>query len=808
MIARVALDLPYSYPYDYEIPLQLETKIELGQRVLVPFNHQEKIGFVVGLQNHSDVEKLKSILAFLDPQAIVDQRLLDFTQWISKYYLSSWGEVLHATIPAGLKPKINKYIVPGTKINDQSSLSSEKKQILQKYMGQSFALLSKDKNLRKQKVLIQTCIKAQILAFEIKLEFPSFSVQRVKWISLNKKVTIPYKPKKESKGERLITELKDVDQIQREDLLQKVPNSQAALRLLKQKNILSERVEEINLFQNIYQKQQSDVHIQEDRFLELNREQIVVLEKIRASIQEKKFTVHLLYGITGSGKTEIYLNAVKETILQGRSALILVPEISLTPQTVERFQERFGNHVAVIHSGMDNRQRTLEWCKIKQQSCSIVIGARSAIFAPLENIGLIVVDEEHDSSYKQHETPHYNSRDCAIKLASTVQATVILGSATPSIESYRNGITEKYNLLSLPNRINNQSTPQIDIVNLKGQKRQPGVFYLSQYLIQQLKANYQEGLQSLLFLNRRGYAAFISCIKCSLPILCDNCSIAMTWHKKSSLLICHHCSDHKRYPKVCNHCKEKKFQLEGIGTERVERDLAILFPKANFIRLDRDTVRKKGDLETKINEINRGNIDFIVGTQMISKGHDFKRIGLVCVIMADISLNIPDFRSSERTFQLISQVSGRAGRGSFGEGKSLIQTYNPDHYAIQTANRSDFVEFYNHEIRLREMLQNPPFSRLILIKISDPIEINAEKTAHNLSLKIKAFNPQSKFSMLGPIESPIPKIANRYYRQILIQSQEIGGVKSLLEELMFARQKWKQGGDIRVTVDIDPTNMM
>ena len=809
MIARVALDLPYSYPYDYEIPTQSESDIRIGQRVVVPFNHQEKIGFVVGIQDQSKFSPLKEILHIVDAQAIVDDWLLEFTNWISEYYFSSWGEVLNATIPAGIKPKIEKQLVPGIKIEEKSTLPIKKQQTLEKIIDENLTSLAKIKNDPNLKLFIKDCIKQQILEYKIQLHFPSHSKQVIKWISLNHKQATSYNPKKESKAESIVGELKNNTKIKREELLKKFPNSLNTIRWLKQKQILVEEIENIYHFQNIYNDLHSTppIEIQKDRFLKLNDEQHKVLQPILDSIQKRIFKVHLLFGITGSGKTEIYLNAVKNTLLEGRNALILVPEISLTPQTVERFKDRFGENVAVMHSGMDNRQRTLEWCNIKQQQCPIVIGARSAIFAPLKNIGLIVVDEEHDSSYKQQETPYYNSRDCAIKLASTINATVILGSATPSIESYRNALIGKYTLLSLPYRISNLNTPSIDIVDLKNQKRQPGVFYLSLYLVQQLKINYTKGLQALLFLNRRGYAAFIACTKCSLPILCNHCSIAMTWHKKSSLLICHHCNDRQRYPTVCKHCKGDKFRLEGIGTERVERDLSILFPKANFIRLDRDTVRKKGDLERKINEINHGKIDFIVGTQMISKGHDFKNIGVVCVVMADISLNIPDFRSSERTFQLISQVSGRAGRGYSGEGKALIQTYNPSHYAIQTANRADFIEFYNYEIELRKTLQNPPFQRLILIKISDINEINAKKTAENLSIKIKALEGTCNFSLRGPIESPIPKIANRYYQQILIQSQEINEVKRLIRELIFTRQTWKQGSSTRITVDIDPANM-
>ena len=392
-----------------------------------------------------------------------------------------------------------------------------------------------------------------------------------------------------SKTSQILNILQKEKEVRRKNLMERIPSAGSAIQQLIRKKAIERELRKIPVSGD-------HLKILHDRFIDLNIDQENVVEKIVVAINSCKYTTFLLFGVTGSGKTEVYLYAVKEAIQRGKSALILIPEISLTPQAVSRFRERFGDRVAILHSGMSIRQRRVEWWKIKERRCDIVIGARSAIFAPLSNIGLIVVDEEHDSSYKQQETPFYNSRDAAVKIASDQNAVVILGSATPSIESFNNAETGKYSMLLLPKRANQKPLPHAEVINLKEERRQTGVFYLSRYLVTCLRENLNYGKQALIFLNRRGYASFLSCKGCELPVLCDNCSIAMTWHQSRNRLICHHCGFVQQYPKICVSCRGRFFKMEGIGTQRVERDLKVLFPRAAFSRMDRDTISGKGVL--------------------------------------------------------------------------------------------------------------------------------------------------------------------------------------------------------------------
>ncbi len=533
-------------------------------------------------------------------------------------------------------------------------------------------------------------------------------------------------------------------------------------------------------------------------FIPLNEEQSLALSPITKNLKETQFRVFLLSGVTGSGKTEIYLQAVKTCLQLHRQALILLPEISLTPQAVERFQERFGSRVAVLHSGLAEKERARQWQRVEKGFADVVIGARSAIFAPLSNIGLIVVDEEHDQSYKQQESPYYQARDLAVKWGMSHQATVLLGTATPSVESFFNAEKGKYELLTLKNRANNQPLPPIEVVNLQESPRQKGVFYLSLELYQKLKENLAAKRQAMIFLNRRGFAAFLTCRACEAPVLCDHCSLALTWHQNQQSLICHSCGARKFYPRSCASCGHEKFQNEGIGTQRVERDLSRLFPQARFLRMDRDSLSRKGELERQMSLIHQKKVDFVVGTQLISKGHDFKGIGLVAVLLADMSLNIPDFRSSERSFQLFSQVVGRAGRGE-EEGMALIQTYNPTHRALEAALQHDYLKFFQEEKEKRELLGYPPFARLLLIRISHEKEEKLHLEAKRLVAIFQGILEGER--LLGPKEAPHYKAADRFYLQILIQGKSLTRFKGRLKALLVSGSLKSPA---RISFDVDP----
>lgn len=792
MIAEVALNIPHNEPFDYLVPDDLMDTVMPGIRVLVPVNQRRIIGIVVKIKKNSKFDRLKPIENQIDQAPVYDQRMLLFTKWMADYYVCAWGIVLESALPTGLKPKIEKSVklVPSHKEFQKLNLKEQAE--LRSLDGLLETHVNKDKgsnfirNLYRRKIFrpfYQTKGHYYFDFSDEMFELKEFGKQTFR---------------KNSKADRIINLLKLEKRVSKQQISTQIQNCQAVLtRLTKEKIIGSFRKKKKrpNCF---------EAYINQDRFLILNQEQKQVHEEIIESIEQNQFKTFLLHGVTGSGKTEIYLHAVRKILQLQKTALILLPEISLTPQAVKRFKDRFGDTVSVLHSGLAEKARCKEWWKIKHGFCPIVIGARSAIFAPLENIGLIVVDEEHDGSYKQQESPYYNARDAAVMIGANEKAVVVLGTATPAQESYFNVKSGKYKLLTIKSRANRKDLPKTEIISLKDNIRQKGVFYLSSYLVALLKQNLQNQKQALIFLNRRGYAAFLSCTGCDTPVICNNCSIAMTWHKSVQQLRCHHCGYIHSYPKSCSFCGHLKFQQEGIGTQRVERDLKILFPQARFLRMDRDTISKKGALEANIKLINDLQVDFIIGTQLISKGHDFKNIGLVSIILADMTINIPDFRSSERGFQLMSQVSGRAGRSDTGGGMALIQTYNPEHYAIQSAISHDYQHFYDQEKEIRKLLNNPPYTRLILIKLSDENQSHVKETSKKLVLILNQFTQKLQFEVMGPIESPIQKVNRRFYWQILIKGKGLQKMKNLLKQLLVGSEDFKIKGNCRITIDVDP----
>lgn len=801
MIVKVALNIPYTQPYDYQVTEFRQNTVSPGLRVLVPVGARKMIGVVVGVQTESDIKQLKSVLSFIDQDPVYSPGMLAFTHWISNYYLCSWGEVLDAALPTSLKPKLTKSIEVDRGKLAESLLNEEERTRLEFVNGKIESDVFKQAKKEGWERFLANMKKKKVIRSTYSCSVSTAGLESQEWLFYQDKAGDGLTVRKGSLTSQVKDLLKSVSELPLRSVLEQIPKARPAINKLVSRGVLSRKNMPTPLAS-------CPSTINEQLFIQPNDEQLVAISEMSECIQREQYQTFLLHGVTGSGKTEIYLHVVKETVQQGKTALILIPEISLTPQVVSRFRERFGERIAVLHSGMADGERARQWWKIKQGGCDIVVGARSAIFAPLENIGLIVVDEEHDTSFKQQESPYYNARDAAVKRASDNNCIVILGSATPSVESYFNVKEGKYRLLELTRRVNQQRLPVSELINLKEEKRQKGAFYLSRYLVNQLKDNLQAGKQALIFLNRRGYAAFLSCAACEQPILCRNCSIAMTWHRTRQKLICHHCGFSQAYPTSCPNCQERTFRLEGVGTQRVERDLKLLFPEARFLRMDRDTVRRRGALERNIDKINDQQVDFIIGTQLISKGHDFKHIGIVCMIFADMSLNIPDFRSSERSFQLISQVSGRAGRNEDNSGLALIQSYNPGHYAFQTAVNHDFQGFYNQEMMLRHDLQNPPLLRQILIKISSPNPRHAEQSAMDLGGILRNNDSEVDFKMMGPVEAPLQKINNRYYWQILLKSEEINRVKGVIRGLMFQRKGWRGRSGTRVAIDVDPMTML
>ncbi|MEW6234361.1 MAG: primosomal protein N' [Candidatus Omnitrophota bacterium] len=539
----------------------------------------------------------------------------------------------------------------------------------------------------------------------------------------------------------------------------------------------------------------------------LTDEQEQALSSICAALETPSPKPILLRGITGSGKTEVYLQAIERTLQQGRSALALIPEISLTPQTMNRFQSRFGDLTGMLHSGMGQGERYDEWRLIKQGKRRVVIGARSAIFAPLDNPGLLIVDEEHDPSYKQSDpSPRYNARDLAAARASMAGALCLLGSATPSVESSFNADRKKYHILRLDRRVSPHGLPEVQLIDMRGRSENEEV--LANELQEALWSSCEARQQSILFLNRRGFATTLSCSHCGHTLVCDHCSVAMVYHRSNDLLVCHHCDSRRPLPQICPSCGDKFIRQKGFGTERVVHVLEELIPDIRVIRLDRDAARKKGDHDRLLTSFRQGEADVLVGTQMIAKGLDFPNVTLVGVINADYSLSLPDFRAAERTFSLLTQVAGRAGRGEH-PGEVFVQSYYPDHYSIQLALRQDYASFYEKEIRYRRLIGFPPFSRLVLWRIESNSEDAARGKAWDLYVLLnEGLKNIRDITLLPPVEAPLYRLRDYYRWQVALKSRDHRAFRPLLASEKVQQFLSQRKPGMRIIQDIDPWDML
>jgi len=531
-------------------------------------------------------------------------------------------------------------------------------------------------------------------------------------------------------------------------------------------------------------------------------EQKKALKVIKVALDKSRFSVFLLHGITASGKTEVYMQAIGHALSNNRSSIVLVPEISLTPQTVERFKSRFGNNVAVMHSGLIGSKRFHEYKRIRDGQARIVVGARSAIFSPIKDLGLVIVDEEHETSYKQETAPRYHAREVAIKRAELTNSTVILGSATPSLESYYNTKKEKYGLIELTKRMKDIDLPKVTIIDMRKelyQRHYATIFSrpLREY-IEKVMAKRQ---QAILFLNRRGFSTFINCRKCGTVQRCKKCDSVLVYHFSKKRLVCHYCNWSLDPPQICPKCRSSYVKYFGMGTERVESELHRYFPEGRMDRMDTDTTKKRGSHDKILGRFKRHNISILVGTQMIAKGLDFPKVTLVGVISADTTLNLPDFRASERTFNLLTQVAGRAGRSTEG-GKVIIQTYTPDHYAITTASEHDYSAFYKREIQSRRELELPPFVNLIRLMLRSKKEERVIKAANDLAKIIKKKIKTVK--VLGPAPAIISKVRNQYRWNIVLKTKSI---ESTTIELKKTMERLKRPSGVSIVIDVDPLSV-
>jgi len=604
-----------------------------------------------------------------------------------------------------------------------------------------------------------------------------------KYVTYLKLIDNNYEPKNSNQKE-IIDLLKDGDKLKSE----LVSISSSSLKTLMQKNvIIEEKCEQYRINNN---------DIKEDGKIILNEEQSFAVNKV---IEYKNdFKPFLLHGVTGSGKTEVYMHIIDNVIKDGKEVIVLVPEISLTPQLVNNFKKRFGNMIAILHSGLNDGEKYDEWRKIQNKEVKIAIGARSCIFAPFTNIGMIIVDEEHTDTYKQENNPKYNAIDIAIKRAKTYNCPVLLGSATPSIESYTRAKSNIYELLTMKKRVNNK-LPQVKLIDMKKEIRK-GNNLFSDELKNNINNCLSKGEQIILFLNRRGYATVVSCKDCGYTLKCPNCDIPLTYHKSSNKMNCHYCDYTTYKPNICPECNSKNINSLGLGTEKLEEEVKQEF-NCRTVRMDIDTTKRKGSHERIINDFKKKKYDILIGTQMISKGLDFENVTLVGVINGDASLNIPDYRSAERTYSLLNQVAGRSGRSS-KEGIVIIQGFNIDHYSIVKSSNHDYIGFYNEEMNLRKILKYPPYYNLTLIKISGLNYQDCYLESNKIFNYLK--NNTVNTIILGPSNSSIPRINNKYYMQIILKYKN---TNNIMNSLLFINDKYRKNNKINVDIDINPKNL-
>jgi len=745
-IVEVAIPLPLEGSFHYLLPESLAPQAAPGKRVLVPFGRRKLTGYLLAEADTPAEGELKEVLQVLDEEPLFTPAELEFYRWIASYYLHPLGEVIKMALPAGIN-LVSRYRCE--KGEDGTPVLRE--------------VLSGGKSVKMERyyaAVPETAARPRGKAFEI-LEF-----------------------------------LADSGECSGAKLRERFGSCTAQLRRLMELGAV--QLSERESYRDPFRLERFG----HDSALPLNSEQAVAFDRVSAALGTGGFAPFLLHGVTGSGKTEVYLQSIAVALSAGKTALVLVPEIALTPQLVGRFKSRFDCGIAVLHSGLSDGERFDEWRRIRRGEAQIVIGARSALFAPLERVGIIVVDEEHEASYKQSEGVRYNARDLALVRGKLASAVVVLGSATPLITSYHAAKSGRLGYLHLPNRVRDLPMPVTVMLDSRGHK---GESFLPP-LIEAIGENLDCGGQTLLFLNRRGFATYLVCEACGKVLRCPNCEVTLTFHRMRGRHICHYCDYSIPAPSICPGCQGSEITLLGRGTERIEQEVQQLFPSARVSRMDRDTTKGKGGHARVLKSLEDGSVDILIGTQMIAKGHDFPGVTLVGVISADASLNLPDFRSAERTFQLITQVMGRAGRGD-KPGRVLVQTLAPEHYALTCAVAHDFEGFYAQEIAFREEVGYPPFTHLTALTISSVAAGQAEKSAQQAAVLLRKVKQELRLrvEVLGPVTAPLGKVRGRFRWQILLKGKE----RSDLHKLLFHfRSGYNHPSTVRMVLDVDPVEML
>ncbi|EAC2130606.1 Primosomal protein N' [Listeria monocytogenes] len=794
-IAKVIVDVPamqVDRPFDYYIPEDLEELIRPGMRVSVPFGNRKIQGIVIALGETEENPKLKGIDGVMDLAPVLNEELMELGDWLAEDTLSFRVSAYQAMLPAALRAKYEKYFLRLDEENEELEQLFEGYETLDWKVAEARGLLKQiGKWVREGSVEVVYQVKNKITSKKVRVVNCLKSPHQLAEI-------IEDMPKNAKAQSRVLAFFQafEGNEITAAELKKQAETTDATIKKLVDLGLLS--IQEKIVSRDPYENHQ----FEKSESLQLLPDQQTACEKIIAATDQETFLIH---GVTGSGKTEIYLQTIEAKLKEGKEAIVLVPEISLTPQMVERFKSRFGSEVAVLHSALSSGEKYDEWRKIERKEARVVVGARSAVFAPFENLGIIIIDEEHEASYKQEDNPRYHARDVAIWRATTYQCPVVLGSATPSLESFARAKKGVYTLIELPSRVNDRAMPEVSVVDMREELRKENRTEFSTELLEKIKDRIAKKEQTVLMLNRRGYSSFVMCRDCGYVVECPNCDISLTYHQSSNQMKCHYCGHEERVPQKCPSCEGEHIRYFGTGTQKVEESLTKLIPEARVIRMDVDTTRTKGAHEKLLKSFRNHEADILLGTQMIAKGLDFPDITLVGVLNADTMLHLPDFRASERTFQLLTQVSGRAGRHE-RTGEVIVQSYNPEHYSIEFAKKHDFIGFYNHEMQLRKMGSYPPFYYLTMINVSDENEMKAIRTIQEMAQFLRGkLGPDAV--ILGPVPSTITRIKNKYRYQCIIKYKIEPNLKKELKTLITHYQKDQQKG-LTITIDVQPYVLM
>jgi primosomal protein N' (replication factor Y) len=825
-LISVALPVPLRQQFTYAVPQPLSAVVSVGSAVVVPFGKKILTGIVTGFTTDTPKAALKQIIDIVDLTPMIGPEDISLAGWISEYYNTPLGETLRLFLPSGFSQTSKRRVILNKSFSAPDTLTGTQKKIIDSLSGSSQTLQQLRtrtgiKNL--YTVLTELETIGAVTIEEVATKRPT---KKLEWFFRRKDIPVPVSLRSQQQRElaTIITALQN-EEVDAQSFIKMHGASMPQLKTFAQKGM-------IDLYQKEIARRTTfapDEHITKGLMIKPNPAQAETIRQINSAVETATAQTFLLHGITGSGKTQVYIEAIRHTLSLNKTAIVLIPEISLTPQTVRRFQLHFGDRVVWMHSRMSDGERYDAWRLVREERCSIVIGPRSALFAPLKNIGLIIVDEEHESSYKQFDSsPRYHARDVAIMRGALHHSAVVLGSATPSMESYSNATAGKYTLLSLPERADNAVLPPVRIVNMveertrlyaaaKLQAKEHGkkaFENLSRSISTALEMKIRDRLEKkegiILLQNRRGFAPFTECTSCGHVEQCSQCNVTMTYHATKKHLRCHYCGTVKPAPTVCSECGGFEFTLNGFGTQRVEQELAGLFPAATILRMDMDTTSKKGSHERILREFGEGGADILLGTQMVAKGLDFPRVTLVGVISADTQMMLPDFRSAERTFQLLTQVAGRAGRSTLA-GEVVIQTSQPGHYAMKYVREHNFMGFYQEEIEFRRAINYPPFSRVIVMEFKGKNERSVEETAVQFGKRLSASLPRE--SVLGPAPAVLSKIKNDFRWQIIVKADKETDKNGARARNSVARavneeESRATARGVKIIVDVDPTGIL